>query len=138
MDQPIVFPDPRLAVRDALRALLAARPEALAQSATVSTKGIPGADEGRPLPYIQIRSDGRYRDSRLNGRATIRVLVYHKDEGLAERLAGICEALLLAASTKDLRGASSVTGPIPTTDPDNGLPFSFITISARLRPSLLT
>lgn len=138
MDTPIVFPDPQRAVRDLLRVLLADRPEASVAGATVSTRDLPGADENYPLPYIQVRSDGRFRDARLNGRATVRVTVWHRDEGLAEDLAGLCEALLLAASSAQIRGISPVMGPLPAGDEETGLPLSFFTITARLRPRQLT
>lgn len=134
----VMFPDPQLAVRDLLRELIADSPEEFAAGAVVSTKDLPGTDEGRTLPYVQVRSDGRYRDSRLDGRATVRVLVYHRDVGLGEALAGLCEALLLAAHSAAVRGCSPVSGPLPTDDPETGLPLSFFTITARLRPRQLT
>lgn len=134
MDTAVSFPDPQLAVRDLLRSLLTGRPEAYAAGATVSTKGPTGAD----LPYVQVRSDGRFRDARLNGRASVRVIVWHRDEGLGESLAALCEALLLAGSSDRIRGCSPLTGPIPTGDPDTGKPMSYFTITARLRPSQLT
>jgi hypothetical protein len=138
VDTAISFPDPQLAVRDLARVLVADRPEPYAAGVTISTRQLPGADESRQLPYVQIRSDGRYRDARLNGRATVRVLVWHKDEGLAEDLAGLLEALLLASSSDKIRGVSPVVGPIPTGDSETGLPLSFFTITARLRPRQLT
>jgi hypothetical protein len=138
MLKPIItFPDPQLAVRNLLRTLLAGRTELEALGATVSTEGLPGDDEARPLPYIQVRSDGKYRDSRQDGRATVRVLVYHRDEGLGEALAALCEALLLSAYSAEIRGSTSVTGPIPAGDPETGLPLSFFTITARLQPRQL-
>lgn len=137
MDTPIIFPDAQLAVRDLLRTLLAGRTEPYATGATVSTRELPGADGTHPLPYVQVRSDGKFRDSRLDGRATVRVLAYGGDVGKSESLASLCEALLLAASSAEVRGSSSVTGPIPTDDPENGLPLSYFTITARLRPRQL-
>jgi hypothetical protein len=138
MDTPILFPDAQKAVRDLLRVLLAGRTEPEAAGAIVSTRDLPGADESRSLPYVQVRSDGRFRDSRLNGRATVRVIVWHRDEALTEALAGLCEALILAAHSDDVRSVSPVSGPIPTGDPDTGLPLSFFTITARLTPRQLT
>jgi len=136
--EPIIFPDAQLAVRDLLRALLARRTEPAVLGVTVSTKDLPGADENRPLPYVQVRSDGKFRDARLDGRATIRVLVFHRDVGLAEKLAAICEGLLLASSSAEIRGSSPVAGPLPTTDDETGLPLSFFTITTRLQPVQLT
>jgi hypothetical protein len=134
----VLFPDPQLAVRNLLRALLAGRSEPSTLGAVVSTRELPGADEGRTLPYVQVISEGKVRDARLDGRATIRVLVFHRDVGLAEELASICEALLLAASSPEIRGSTSVAGPIPTGDDETGLPLSFFTITTRLRPRQLT
>lgn len=128
------FPDPRRAVRDLLRSLLAARTEPYALGATVSTKA---PTSSASLPFVQVKSDGRFRDSRLNGRATVRVLVWHRDEGLGEDLAGLAESLLLDSSSPEIRGFSPISGPIPTEDPDTGAPLSFFTITARLKPANL-
>lgn len=138
MAPAITFPDPQLAVRNLLRSLLASRPEPEARGVIVSTKGLSGDDATRKLPFVQVRSDGKFRNARLDGRATVRVLVYHRDEGLAESLAALCEALLLSASSAEIRGSTSVMGPMPTGDPETGLPFSFFTITARLQPRQLT
>ena len=132
----ITFPDAQLAVRDLLRALLAARPEG--KGVTVSTKPIPGADGTHPLPYVQVVSDGAFRDSQLNGRASVRVLAYGRDEGASVTLAALCEGLLLAEASSDkVRGCSPLAGPQSTSDPDNDLPFSYFTLTARLRPRQL-
>jgi hypothetical protein len=130
----IIFDDPQLATRDLLRSLLAGRPEPAAAGVTVSTR-LPAPDG--PRPYVQVRSEGRSRDSRLNGSATIRVRVWHRDEGLGEALASLAEALLLDASSDSVRGFTPLVGPLPTEDPDSGEPLSFFTITARLRPSNL-
>jgi hypothetical protein len=134
VDPVITFPDPRRSVRDLLRVLLATREEPEVAGVTVSTKDLPGSDGSYPLPYVQVHSDGKFRDARLDGRATVRVVVWHRDEGLAEALASLCEALLLASSSAEIRGSSSVSGPLPTGDPDNGLPMSYFTVTVRLRP----
>lgn len=133
--QPIGYADPQLATRNLLRALLASREDAVAEGATVSTRGLPGADGTRTLPYIQVRSDGRTRDARYAAEAVLRVVVWHDDEGKAEALASLAEALLLSATAPAIRGFSPLAGPIPTGDPDTGLAMSFLTITARLRPS---
>ncbi|QOP65141.1 tail terminator [Arthrobacter phage Phives] len=131
-DSTILFPDPQKATVDVLRLVLAGRPEAVAQGVTVSTK--PPKGTAPNLPYVQVRSDGRFRDARLNGRASVRIIVWHTDEGYGEELAGLCEALLLAATSPEIRGFSPLTGPMPTGDPDTGAPMSYFTLTARLRP----
>lgn len=136
MTPAIRFPDGQLAVRDLLRALLSGRDEPEVIGAVVSTKPLPGSDEERQLPHVQVSLDGSARDSRLNGRATVRVTVTHRDEGRALALAALCEALLLAYPSGEVRSASPVAGPIPVPDgdPDTGLPLAFFSITARLRP----
>jgi hypothetical protein len=133
----IRFPEPRRAVRDLTRELLAGRTEPEALGVVVSTKPPSPDDSKRQLPHVQVRSDGSFRDSRLNGRATIRVAVWHRDEGLGQDLALLLEALLLDASSARVRGFGSVSGPLPTSDPDTGEPLSYLTLTARLRPEQL-
>lgn len=131
-DTAVLFPDPQKATVDVLRLALMGRSELVAQGVTVSTK--PPKGTAPKLPYVQVRSDGRFRDARLNGRASVRIIVWHEDEGLGEELAGLCEALLLAATSPEVRGFSPLTGPMPTGDPDTGAPMSYFTLTARLRP----
>lgn len=126
---PVSFPDPRLATRDLLRDLLADRPEPFAQGVTVSIGG-----PGESRPHIQVASDGRYRNARLDGRATVRVLVWHTDSGRGEALAELAEALLIASASADARGFRSVVGPLATADADTGEPLSYFTMTIRLRP----
>lgn len=131
----ITFPDAQLATRDLLRALLSGRSEPFVAGVTVSTKVRGDKSDDLPaLPYIAVRTDGNVRDSRLNGRANVRVSVWHKDEGLGLQLAGLCEALLLGSGSVAIRGFSPVTSPIPTSDPDTGDPLTFFSVTARLRP----
>jgi len=130
-----MFPDPRLGVRDLLRELLAGRTEPYARDVEVSTRGPSSrSDETGGRPYVRVVSDGRFRNSRLNGRATVRVIVWHRDDGAAEALAALCEALLLAAHGHGVRGFSPLVGPRPTGDPDTGAPMSYFTVTARLTP----
>lgn len=127
----VTFPDAQRATRDLLRALLAGRLEPFATGAKVEVK--PPAPDAS-LPYIQVISDGKFRDARLNGRASVRVVVWHKDVGLGEELASFCEALLLDSHSAEIRGFSPLTGSIPTGDPDTGAPMSYFTLTARLNP----
>lgn len=133
----ISFPDAQLATRNLLRGILAARSEPAALGATVSTKEPPGADEGRTLPWIQVRADPSYRNARLNGRAPVRFRIWHRDEGLGLSLGALCEALLLDATSAEIRNFSPLTGPAPTEDPDTGEPLTYFTLTARPRPQQL-
>lgn len=128
---PITFPRAGLATRDVLRVILAdAYP-----SATVSTKTLPGGDGDRPIPYVQTRGDGRSRTARLDGRALVRVSVWAEDEGAAEELAALIEALLLDyEGGPEIRGFTAGAGPLTTFDEEAGLWLAFFSITARLRP----
>lgn len=132
----ITYADGQLATRDIVRRLLSARPEPYAQGVTVSTKDLPGSDDDRPIPYVRVTDDGpSSRDARLDIVAPIRVVVWHTDVGLAKRLAGLIEGLLLDEANGDgVRGFTPGTGPIGTEDPDTGLPIAYITLDARLAP----
>lgn len=128
---PIYFPRGGLATRDVVRELLPDQPEV-----TVSTKTIPGSDGDRSTPYVQTRGDGRSRSARLDGRALVRVAVWHDDEGLAESLAALIEARLLDyEGGSEIRGFTPGTGPLTTFDEEVGLWLAFFSITARLRPS---
>lgn len=129
---PVAFPDAQLAIRDLLRDLL--------PGVTVSTRDIAGNDrDGWPRPYVKVDLDGTYRNARLNGRATVRLLCYAADVGESLALAARVEALLLSdgATSDRVRGCNALSGPLESTDIDNGLPFAYFTVTARLRPQAL-
>lgn len=138
-DTAIIYPDGRLVVRDRLRTLLATRSEDYAVGVTVSTRQFP-VDDGvtAQVPYIQVKSDGSIRNAQLDGRMTIRLLVYGEDDGKTSSLALLAESLILADHAGGLRGCSSQQSVFPTYDPDSGRPMAFLTFTARLRPSNLT
>lgn len=132
----IRFRDPLPDVRDHLAALLAPRPEPEALGAKVSTLDVPGADGDRPLPWIQIKHDGSTRSSRASADASLRILIYHADAGLGLNLGFLVEALLIGTSSSTVRAyVAGALGPVGDTDPDLGIPFTSLTINARLRPS---
>jgi len=134
---PVIFPSARRATRALLGALLADRPEPYAAGVTIGTKDLPGSTGDRPLPYVRITSEGSSRDSRLAGRQTIRLAVWHTDEGNAEDLALLIEALLLASHTDGVRSYGEISGVLTTTDAETGLPLAFCTLAARLTPQTL-
>lgn len=135
MTEIISFTDPRLGVRNRLRELAVGRPEREAQGLTADRISTKAVATGATLPWVQVADDGNFRDANLNGRATVRVVVWHSDEGLGLALARLLEALLLGRGSSDLlRGCNPLIGPRPTGDPDTGAPMSYFTITARLRP----
>ena len=130
----VLFPDARLATRDALIALLSTRAEPEAAGAVVSTKPV---DPVGVRPYVRVQVDGSSRTPRLDGQQVVRISIWHRDEGLGFALARLCEALLLGHSTPAVRSFGDRTGPLPTEDPDTGDPLSYFTLTARLRPTQL-
>lgn len=132
------FGDAQRAARDVLRAALAGRAEPEAQGVTVGTRRPSwAADEAPAKPFVMVRLDGAGRTSRLDGTATLRVTVWHTDEGQALALASLAEALLLAGRSSEIRSVQSVVSPIPADDPDTGDPLAFFRVTAHLRPTLL-
>jgi hypothetical protein len=132
----ILFSDPRAELRDFLRAALADREEPFASGVTVSTKTLP-VGVGSARPYVRVSVDARGRDLRLNAYASVRVQVWHSDEGHCAALADLCEALLLTARTATVRAVSPGTRLGPVEDPDTGEPLSALTVTVRLRPVAL-
>lgn len=132
---PITYPNARRETVGILRAALAASSSPLAAGVTVSARKPPEAGDGVEWrPYVRVSSDGRFTDSRLNGRASIRLVVWHTDDGLGEDLAALCEALLLDYHGPKVRSYGPLTGPNPTGDPDTGDPMTYVTVTARLQP----
>ncbi|WP_067201089.1 hypothetical protein [Microbacterium sp. XT11] len=131
MTDPIIFDDVQLATRDILR-------DALQQygiDATVSTRP-PSHDPAVPHKlHIRVRAGTALRDTRVSANANVRITVYGRDEGDSMRVASIVEALLLSEVTSaTVRGFGPVTGPVPGTDSDTGVPIALVTVQARLRP----
>ncbi|QDF14185.1 tail terminator [Microbacterium phage GardenState] len=129
---PILFPDPQRATRDALRATLPAY--GIDADVTMSR---PSHTPGVPLarPHIRVRTGTPTRDTPASASALVRLTVFDRDEGAAMALAAKVEAILLAeASSSDVRSFGPVSGPVPGTDQDTGEPIALVTVQARLRP----
>jgi hypothetical protein len=130
------FPDPVPLVRDALLDLLPASGAHEADGVVVSTRAPDLTTGARALPHVQVISDGRFRDARLDGRATIRVAVWHRDVGLGELLAELAQAQLLAGGLPGIRSVTAGTGPFASTDPDvEDQPLSYFTVTVRVPPA---
>lgn len=129
----VSFPRPAPEIRDLLRASL---PTATIPATSISTKPIPGETGSRPAPWIQVSTDSRARDSRLDGTALVRLTVWAIDEGAAEDLAELAEATLLASLTSSpgIRSILPASGVFPTTDPDTGLGLASFSVEVHLRP----
>lgn len=110
---------------------------------------VPGATFGTVAPSVQRSGDSRAPygmvalDS-VSGRypvhlsATVRVVAYGATEAQSLALAQVCRAVLLADDGAGAaRSFGELTGPIPSTDPDNNAPVAFFTVAARMRPTPL-
>jgi hypothetical protein len=131
----VVFADPIAAALQILRAKVPGH--------------VPGAAFGTVAPSVQRTGDyaapyamvaldavsGRYP---VHLAATLRVVAYGATESQTLALAQVCRAVLLADDgTGNARSFGELTGPIPSTDPDNGAPVAFFTVAARMRPTPL-
>jgi hypothetical protein len=131
MTEFVSFPDPMLAAIEILRASLPAN------SVNVGTV-IPGKESPDlvSVPYVAVRSDGEDLRYPIVSTATLRVLCYGSTEFDSLALANDVQATLLSyEGGEKIRSISSLRGPIPTTDPESGIPFSFFLVAARLRPN---
>jgi hypothetical protein len=133
----IVFPDAVAEALPIVRRALSGRREAYAAGATVSSKFPPADDAKRALPWVRVSVDGTARSQLVNGRATVRVAVWHTDASRANALARLLEALLLASPGGGIRSFAPNTGPLDAEDPDTAEPLSAFTLAARLRPEQL-
>lgn len=133
----IVFPDAVAETLPIVRRVLTGRPEAYSSGATVSSKFPPTDDTERTLPWVRVSVDGTSRSQLVNGRAIVRVAVWHTDASRANALARLLEALLLASPAGGIRSFAPNTGPLDADDPDTAEPLSAFTLAARLRPEQL-
>jgi hypothetical protein len=133
----ILFPDAVAETLPVVRRVLDGRPEPWAAAVTVSSKFPPADDAKRALPWVRVSVDGTSRSQLVNGRAIVRVAVWHTDASRANALARLLEALLLASPSGGIRSFAPNTGPLDAEDPDTAEPLSAFTLSARLRPEQL-
>jgi hypothetical protein len=133
----ILFPDAIAETLPIVRRVLATRSEPYASGATVSSKFPPTGDSKPSLPWVRVSVDATSRSQLVNGRATVRVAVWHTDASRANALARLLEALLLASPSGGIRSFSPNTGPLDADDPDTAEPLSAFTLAARLRPEQL-
>jgi len=97
------------------------------------------ATGGPPLPYVRVRLDTAY-GSRTPATHTsaMRLNVYDHSEEETLHLGHICLAVLRAyPGGEKVRHFRYLTGPVSTVDPDTGAPMTYLTLGARLRPTIL-
>lgn len=85
-------------------------------------------------PLVMARPDGSTVTATVDQRATIRLTTWHNTEFEAMQLAGLCQALLVAHTGAELRGAEYVSGPLPGVDPNNDQPLATCVVAGHMRP----
>jgi hypothetical protein len=125
----VAFPDAMLAVLNILRAAMPAIRFGSVQQHETTDK---------PTPYVMVRLDGSTVIYPVVETATIRVSVWHSTEADGLALGQRVRAVLCGyPGGSEVRSIAPLTGSIPTTDPDTGLPLSSFTVAVRLRPTSL-
>ncbi|HEY6117187.1 MAG TPA: hypothetical protein VI172_14640 [Candidatus Dormibacteraeota bacterium] len=135
-----VFPDVQSIGAEILRTALADRGEAYAVGVSVGTR-VPGdrTPETPHLPYVLVRLDASIpHGSMANARCTLRVTVWHEDADQAHDLAQLCQGLLVIHDGTRLRSVRPAMSPLPATDPDSDIDLSTFTVTANVRPLVLT
>ncbi|MGW4603731.1 hypothetical protein ACWENS_10720 [Streptomyces sp. NPDC004532] len=136
----VVFPDVQSTAAGVLRDALTAREEDYVEGVTVGTR-VPGdrSPETPRLPYVLVRLDATLpHGSMANARCTLRVTVWHVDADRAHDLAQLCQGLLLVHDGTMLRSVRPATGPLPATDPGSQVDLSTFTVTANVRPNVLS
>ncbi|MEV7364247.1 hypothetical protein [Streptomyces sp. NPDC091299] len=136
----VVFPDVQSTAAGVLRDALTAREEDYVEGVTVGTR-VPGdrSPETPRLPYVLVRLDAALpHGSMANARCTLRVTVWHVDADRAHDLAQLCQGLLLVHDGTMLRSVRPATGPLPATDPGSQVDLSTFTVTANVRPDVLS
>lgn len=122
-----LFPDPSAEGIRVLRSLLAG----------IDTMPDPEWSNESPdaphLFHIQVANDGGRLDGRIIRRALLRVTVTHQVDTVAQDVAQVCQALLLAyGGDAALATLTEGSDPIQGRDPDSGDHFSTFTVNAVL------
>lgn len=139
MKPALIFPDAMLAVIEALKIKLDLVSSEYVTAYTIGTR-VPGDKslDKADLPYILIRLDGSTLNRVADEEATVRIAVWHVSEAKGLQLAQVCRALLLSyEGDSKIRAVQSLTGIIPSSDPESGDPLSSFTVAVHLRPSTL-
>lgn len=136
----VVFGDAAAELANLTRTLLADRTERYVHGVIVRTR-IP--EDRRPAdlppPLVVFRQDGPagVQNSAL-ARCTLRATVWHRYEDDAFDLAQLVRALIAHHSGTVIRSLLDPMAPSATTDPDTGEPLASFTMTANLRPRVIT
>jgi hypothetical protein len=133
--KPIAVPaDAEHVIVDYLTEQLAAR----GQDATVGV-AIPATWEPGHPAHVQVGHDGTPTvEYQVLFRASVRVTCWATSTTDAKDLAALCQALLLGhPGDRDVASIRSLTGILPTRDPDTGAQLATIAVQVNLRGTVL-
>ena len=127
-------PDAERIVIDYLTAALAAR----SQDVTVGVN-VPLTWTAGTKPHVQVGWDGTPVVSYpVVARASVRVTCWHASTTTAKAMAALCEGLLLShPGGPGVASVKSLTGVLPTRDPDTGAQLAMIAVEVRLTYTVL-
>ena len=127
-------PDAERVVIDYLTAALAAR----GQDVTVGVN-VPATWAAGTKPHVLVGWDGTPDVSYpIFARASVRITCWASSTTAAKALAGLCEGLLLSHSGgPGVASIKSLTGVLPTRDPDTGAQLAMIAVEVRLTYTVL-
>lgn len=135
MSKPLaVTPDAERVVVDYLTAALAAR----AQDVTVGVV-VPAAWVAGTKAHVQVALDGTPSvQYPILWRASVRITAWHASTTTAKALAALCEALMCAhPGSVSVASVKSLTGVLPTRDPDSGAQLASVSVRVNLRGTVL-
>ena len=136
MSKPLaVTPDAEHVVVDYLTTALAAR----AQDVTVGVN-VPSAWTQGTKAHVQVGLDGtpsvRYP---VLASASVRVTCWHATTTAAKALVALCEGLLCShPGSAQIGSVRSLTGVLPTRDPDTGAQLASVSVRVNLLYAVLT
>jgi len=129
-----VPPDAERVIVDFLTAALAAR----AQDVTVGVD-LPTTWTTTTKPHVQVALDGTPSVTYpILWRASVRVTAWASGTTAVKALAALCEGLLLSHSgSVQVASVQSLTGVLPTRDPDTGAQLASVSVRVNLRGTVL-
>lgn len=130
MSKPLaVPPDAERVVIDYLTSTLAA----LGNDVTVGLN-IPSAWVAGTKAHVQVGLDGTPSiEYPILWRASVRVTCWHASTTAAKSLAAMCQALLCAhLGSSQVASVQSLTGVLPTRDPDTGAQLASVSVRVNL------
>jgi len=129
-----VTPDVERVVTDYLTTALAARGQDVSVGVNVPAAWVKGTKA-----HVQVGLDGTpVVQYPILASASVRVTCWHADASPAKALAALCEGLLCShPGSAQIGSVRSLTGVLPTRDPDTGAQLASVSVRVNLRYAVL-